>query len=141
MQARQGVKRHHAIHVVLDVVVHVPIDELQNRINVHSAGGYPVVVDALGEACVLGSQYDPMDRCTCDSGEKEHQNRPPAPGRQGPQGDEAVNQQETAGLPGDSGQSSLAETRSVILIRAPDRQLNNAAGVVPNTVQIRQLPR
>ena len=53
MQPGQRVIRHHREHVVLDVVVHVPVDEAADRVHEHGAAVEPVVGDVVGKPAML----------------------------------------------------------------------------------------
>ena len=53
MQLRQRVIRHHREHVVLDMVVHVPVDEAADRVHQHGARVEPVIDDVVGEPAML----------------------------------------------------------------------------------------
>ena len=59
--AGKSVERHHGEHVVLDVIVHVPIDEPAQRIHVDRAAVEPMVGDVVGKTAVLGqARHDVM---------------------------------------------------------------------------------
>jgi hypothetical protein len=58
VQLRQPVVRDHREHVVLDVVVHVPVQEPVDHAHLHRAGVQPVVEHVLAHAGVLGEPVD-----------------------------------------------------------------------------------
>ena len=53
MQLGQAVVGHHREHVVLNMVVHVPIDEAADRVHQNGAGIQPVVEHIVGQPAVL----------------------------------------------------------------------------------------
>ena len=53
VQAGQGVERNHRKHVMLDMVVHVPIDEPRHRIHQHRARIQPMIGDVVGQPAML----------------------------------------------------------------------------------------
>ena len=54
MQLRQRVIRHQREHVVLDVVVHVPVEKPVDRIHVHRAAVEPMIEHVLRQPGMLG---------------------------------------------------------------------------------------
>ena len=60
VQVGEGVVRHRREEVVLEVVVHVQVEEPQHRVHVHGARVQPVVEDVLAQAGVLGRGEEPQ---------------------------------------------------------------------------------
>ena len=58
MQSRQCMVRHQREHVVLDVVIHVPVEIPVDRVHVDRAAIEPVVENVFGQSGVLSKAVD-----------------------------------------------------------------------------------
>ena len=77
MKLWQGVEGHQRKHVMLDVVVHVPVQKPVNWVHIYRAAVQPVVEDVLGKAGVLGISVDnhqPGSEEICKPDEHEREN-------------------------------------------------------------------
>ena len=75
MKGRQGVIRHHREHVMLDVVVHVPVEESYDGVHVDSAAVEPVVQDILVKSEVLRDRRAPEQGSAVKRGEPHEEER------------------------------------------------------------------
>ena len=64
MEVVQVVARYRGIHVVLDVVVHLPIEKSQDRVQVNGPCAQTEVVDVVHQAAVLGVVAEKKEPCT-----------------------------------------------------------------------------
>lgn len=75
MQPGQRVVRHHREHVVLDMVVHIPVQPAHHRVHINGAAVQPVVKHVFGQPAVLQkSGHDHMP-ATVDAGAADQQQR------------------------------------------------------------------
>jgi hypothetical protein len=54
MQSREIVERHSGVHMVFHMVVHVPVEELHERVNLHRPGTLSPIGNAGTESDMLG---------------------------------------------------------------------------------------
>ena len=79
MQLGKPVVRHHREHVVLDVVVHVPVQEPVDPAHLHRAGVQPVVEHVLAEPGVLGEAVEVEQGGAVQPRPADQHHRQPAP--------------------------------------------------------------
>ena len=72
--------RHHREHVVFEVIVGIPREEGQDRVQQHGAGIEPMVANVVGQAGVLGDRIEDDDPGAKYAREEDEQDRQPALG-------------------------------------------------------------
>ena len=99
VQGGQGVVGHGREHVVLDVVVHVRVQEPEDGVHVHGAGVEPVVQHVLSEPGVLGEPEEHHQPEAVHAGQADVEQRHRRPSRQGPGARPDQHRRERPGLP------------------------------------------
>ena len=78
VKRRQRMIGHFRIHMMFDVIIHVPVDETRDRVHHHGAGVQPMVGDIVGKPAMLKHACHHMVPGAIETGRADKQNRQPA---------------------------------------------------------------
>ena len=77
MEFRQIVGRYIGVHVVLDVVFHLPVQKTENGIQINRSGAVAMIFDVFIKTCVLGQSKQDLQSISIEFRKDDVKHRQP----------------------------------------------------------------
>ena len=138
MQLTERVVRHHRVHVVFEVVVHVHVDKAQHAVHVDGAAVTAVVEHIFGQAHVLAESKQVAEPRAIEAGQAHQHQRQPAVQVQRGADDQGVEPDPDTRISVHLGPLGFGDEVLLLGTHSPERMAGYAAEGLPGQGQVEQ---
>ena len=138
MQLTERVVRHHRVHVVFEVVVHVHVDKAQHAVHVDGAAVTAVVEHIFGQAHVLADSKQVTEPRAIEAGQAHQHQRQPAVQVQRGADDQGVEADPDTRISVHLGPLGFGDEVLLLGAHSPERMAGHAAESLPGQRQVEQ---
>ncbi len=131
MQLTERVVRHHRVHVVFEVVVHVHVDKAQHAVHVDGAAIATVVEHIFGQAHVLAETKQVAEPRAVEAGQAHQHQRQPAVQVQRGADDQGVDADPDTRISVHLGPLGFGDEVLLLGTHSPERMAGHAAEGLP----------